>query len=141
MSSGFRHQGGGGVIPFAGAFGGANSAQASNDGTRNSQGSMSSMAKPSFSRNRGTQTIPYAEYVKRRDEERCYHCGNAFGPGHRCPEKTMRVLILAMDEQINDNKEISRMEEENEHGGKREEALEVECQWMDLSVCSIGRLT
>lgn len=43
-SSGFRYQGGGGVIPYAGAFRGTNSAQASNGGTRNSQGSMSSVA-------------------------------------------------------------------------------------------------
>ena len=50
----FRYQGGGGVIPHARAFGGANSAQASNSGTRNSQGSMSTVAKPSFSRSRGT---------------------------------------------------------------------------------------
>ena len=53
---------------------------------------------PSFSRTRGTRTIPYAEYVKRRDEGRCYHYGNTFGPGHRCPKKTMRVLILAEHE-------------------------------------------
>ena len=55
--------------------------------------------------------------------------------------KTMRVLILAKDEQIDDNGEISRMEEENEQEEKREKALDVECQWMDLSICSAGGLT
>jgi len=53
----------------------------------------------------------------------------------------MRVLILAEDEQKDDNGEISRMEEENEHEEKREEAPDVECQWMDLSVCSARGLT
>jgi len=130
-----------GAIPHAGAFGGANSTQASNGGTRNSQGSMPLVAKPSFSRSRGTQNIPYAKYVKRRDEGRCYHCGNAFGPGHRCPKKAMRVLIMAEDEQIDDNREISRMEKESEHEEKREEAPDVKCQWMDLLVCLVGGLT
>ena len=55
--------------------------------------------------------------------------------------KTMRVLILAKDEQIDDNGEISRMEEENEQEEKREKALDVKCQWMDLSICSAGGLT
>ena len=31
--------------------------------------------------------------------------------------------------------------EENEHEEKREEAPDVECQWMDLSVCLAGGLT
>ena len=42
---------------------------------------------------------------------------------------------------MDDNGEISRMEEENEHEEKREEAPDVECQWMDLSVCSARGLT
>ena len=42
---------------------------------------------------------------------------------------------------MDDNGEISRMEEENEHEEKREEAPDVECQWMDLSVCLAGGLT
>lgn len=53
----------------------------------------------------------------------------------------MRVVILAKDEQIDDNGEISRMEEKNKNEEKKEEVPEVECQWMDLSICSAGGLT
>lgn len=86
--------------------------------------SMASVAKPgvrgaSGSRGKGTRHLPYPEYVKRRDEGRCYHCGLAFGSGHRCPEKSLRVVILAEDEQINDEGEIVAMEPREEERMKQ----------------------
>lgn len=93
-SVGFRYQGGNGAVSRLGAFGGTNNAWTFTDGTRNLQGeskmsSTPSVAKPGFLglRNRGSRTLRYAEYVKSRDLGRCYHCGLAFGPGHRCLEK------------------------------------------------------
>jgi len=50
------------------------------------------------SRNKGSRTLPYPEYVRRREEGRCFHCGGAYSPGHRCPEKNLRVIICAEDE-------------------------------------------
>ena len=72
------------------------------------------------SRNRGSRTLPYPEYV-RREEGRCFHCGGAYGPRHRCPEKNLRVIICAEDEE--DPTEV------NHSGwGQIEEELEKEHQ-------------
>ncbi|KOM49767.1 hypothetical protein LR48_Vigan08g059400 [Vigna angularis] len=73
---------------------------------------------------RNIRDLPYAEYVKRREEGRCFRCGGPFGPGHRCPERGLRMLILAEDE---------------EPGG--EEEVEVELEQMELSAFSAGGLT
>lgn len=51
----------------------------------------------------------------------------------------MRVVILAKDEQINEDGEIIGLKNENEE--ECEEVLEMVCQRMDLSVCSAGGLT
>ncbi|KOM25767.1 hypothetical protein LR48_Vigan187s000700 [Vigna angularis] len=40
---------------------------------------------------RGPRSLPYAEYIKRREEGRCFHCGGPYSPGHRCPKRSMRV--------------------------------------------------
>ena len=56
-------------------------------------------ARPGEStKNRGSRTLPYPEYVRRREEGRCFHCGGAYSPGHRCPEKNLRVIICAEEE-------------------------------------------
>jgi len=89
------------------------------------------------SRNRGSRTLPYPEYV-RREEGKCFHCGGAYGPGHRCPEKNLRVIICAEDEggptEV-DHCVWGQIEENLE----REE--ERECLHMDLSIFSVGGLT
>ncbi|WVZ14135.1 hypothetical protein V8G54_011701 [Vigna mungo] len=48
---------------------------------------------------RGVRNLPYHEYVKRREEGRCFRCGGQFSPGHRCPERSLRVTILGEDEE------------------------------------------
>jgi len=52
------------------------------------------------SRNRGSRTLLYLEYVRRRAEGRCFYCGGVFVPGHRCHEKNLRVIICAKDERV-----------------------------------------
>lgn len=47
---------------------------------------------------RGTRSLPYHEYICRREENKCYHCGLDFGAGHRCPNKNLRLIILADNE-------------------------------------------
>jgi len=48
--------------------------------------------------NKGSWTLPYPKYVRRREEGRYFHCGRAYDPGHRCLEKNLRVIICAEDE-------------------------------------------
>ncbi|KOM40684.1 hypothetical protein LR48_Vigan04g088200 [Vigna angularis] len=74
---------------------------------------------------RGVRNLPYHEYLKRREEGRCFRCGGQFGPGHRCPESSLRVLILGEDEE--------------EDPGENE--AEVEHKRLDLSFLSAGGLT
>ncbi|WVZ18618.1 hypothetical protein V8G54_005940 [Vigna mungo] len=48
-------------------------------------------------RGRGSQNLPYSENIRRRDEGLCFHCGGPFSPGHRCPERSLRVVIMGED--------------------------------------------
>ncbi|KOM38970.1 hypothetical protein LR48_Vigan03g235200 [Vigna angularis] len=48
---------------------------------------------------RNTRNLPYSEFLKRRKEGRCFRCGGLFGPGHHCPERSLRMTILAEDEE------------------------------------------
>lgn len=79
--------------------------------------------------------------MRRRDEKLYFQCAGAFGIGHRYPEKSLRVVILAEDEQINEEGEITSIK--TEMGGEEDdnEEVEVVCQWMDLSLCSTEGLT
>ena len=63
--------------------------------------------------------------------------------GHKCKEKNLRFIILVEveDKWINAEGEIMRTEEEEEVPDIVAEELEVECQWMDLSMYSIGGFT
>lgn len=76
-------------------------------------------------RERTVRNLPYAEFVKRREEGRCFRCGGPFGPGHRCPERSLLMTILAEDE-----------EDEEE-----EEESELDQMQMELSAFSAGGLT
>ncbi|XP_052727710.1 uncharacterized protein LOC128195001 [Vigna angularis] len=74
---------------------------------------------------RGVRTLPYPEYIKRREEGRCFHCGGPYSSGHRCAERSMRVMILAEEDE----------EEE------AEENVVVEQMTMELSGLSAGGLS
>lgn len=91
--------------------------------------------------NCGVQNLPYQEYLRRRNQKLCYHCRGPFVVGHKCTKKNLRLIILAEDEWINEEGEIMRTKVEEEDPHIVAEELEVECQWMDLSMCSIGGFT
>ncbi|BAT89116.1 hypothetical protein VIGAN_05281100 [Vigna angularis var. angularis] len=76
-------------------------------------------------RSRGIRNLPYLEYIHRREKGRCFHCGSLYSLDHRCPERSMRILIMA------------KCEEE----GEGEEEVEMEQKCMELSVFSAGGLT
>ncbi|XP_052728288.1 uncharacterized protein LOC108338275 [Vigna angularis] len=76
-------------------------------------------------RGRSSRNLPYPEFLKRREEGRCFRCGGPFSPGHQCPEKSLRAVILAEDE------------EEDVEG----EDVEPEPPGMELSAFSAGGLT
>lgn len=44
--------------------------------------------------------------MKRREQNRCFHCNMPFGPGHRCQDKSIRIIILAKDETDTDTKDL-----------------------------------
>lgn len=70
-------------------------------------------------------SLPYPEYIKRCEEGRCFHCGGPYSSDHRCAERSMRVIILA--------------EEDEEEGA--EEKIEMEQTTMELLVFFAGGLT
>ncbi|WVY89838.1 hypothetical protein V8G54_035352 [Vigna mungo] len=76
-------------------------------------------------RDRGPRNLPYAEYLKRREEGKCFRCGGPFSPGHRCPERGLRMLIM--------------VDEEEEEECEKEPAVEL--AGMELSALSVGGLT
>lgn len=134
FKSGSRFQGGGGAISLLQPVEGSSPGHSTNGAGRTGQkfgkaNAISSTARPgensgttsTASSNRGTKNLPYAEYVKRRAEGRCFQCGLSFGPGHRCPEKSLRVVILAEDEAVTSEGEIARLEPE---GIPEEEAVQ-----------------
>lgn len=74
---------------------------------------------------RGVRTLPYQEYMKRREEGRCFHCGGPYSPGHRCAERSIRVMILA----------------EEDEDEKAEASVKVEQKAMELSGLSASGLS
>lgn len=59
---------------------------------------------------RGWQNLPYPEYVKQREERKCFQCGGPPSPGHKCPDKNLRVLILGENDK---DKELEEGEDED----------------------------
>ncbi|WVZ08472.1 hypothetical protein V8G54_021818 [Vigna mungo] len=69
------------------------------------------------------RNLPYPEFLKSWEEGRCFRCGGPFAPGHRCAEKSLRVLLLAEDEE------------------ELEENSNSEARPLELSACSAEGLT
>ncbi|XP_017420235.1 uncharacterized protein LOC108330249 [Vigna angularis] len=76
-------------------------------------------------RGRAVRNLPYPKFLQRKEEGRCFRCGCPFAPGNRCPEKSLRVLLLAEDEEADVDEEIINLEEKP----------------MELSACSAEGLT
>ncbi|CAJ2629609.1 unnamed protein product [Trifolium pratense] len=66
------------------------------------------------------------EMEERRAKGLCFKCGGKFHPTlHKCPEKSLCLLILGEGETLNDEGEIVALEVEDE---EEEEELEAECK-------------
>lgn len=131
---GFRYQGGSGVVSRMGLVTGFNNSHNPNRfGRAASSGSIASsnsvVSKPGENgiRNSATRNLPYQEFVKQREEGRCYHCNLPYVPGHRCTEKSLRLVILAEDEQYNENGEMTVIEQEERGEEDVENGQESEC--------------
>lgn len=70
----------------------------------------------SDNRGRGARNLPYSEYLKREEEGRCFRCGGPFSPGHHCPERSLRVLILGEDEEGETEEEEAAMDQRQMEG-------------------------
>nr|GEZ42526.1 putative mitochondrial protein [Tanacetum cinerariifolium] len=60
----------------------------------------------------GTTKQPFrrmteSEYADKKAKGLCFRCDGKFGPGHRCPDKTLQVLMISEDD--------AETEEEQEH--------------------------
>ncbi|KAJ9561998.1 hypothetical protein OSB04_007158 [Centaurea solstitialis] len=62
------------------------------------------------SRNRGFRSLTRTEWEERRKKGLCFRCGQTFGPTHKCPEGTMRGLLLADDEHLDAEGEVRSMD-------------------------------
>ncbi|WVZ18213.1 hypothetical protein V8G54_005535 [Vigna mungo] len=75
-------------------------------------------------RGRTVRNLPYPEFLKRKEEGRCYRCAGPFAPGHSCPEKSLRILLLAEDEEEDETEGSTNLEEKPmEHSACSAEGL------------------
>ncbi|PNX95727.1 retrotransposon-related protein [Trifolium pratense] len=66
------------------------------------------------------------EAEERRAKGLCFKCGGKWHPTlHKCPERSMRVLLLGEGEMVNDDGEIVALEVED---SEEEEEIEAECK-------------
>lgn len=61
---------------------------------------------------KGLGNLPYPEYSKRREEDRCFQCRGPYSLGHKCLEKNLRVLIL---EENDEEEELEEWEEKDQN--------------------------
>jgi len=88
-------------------------------------------------KNRGSKTLPYPEYVKRREEGRCFHCGGAYSYGHRSPDKNLHVVICGDSEEEKKKGDMQGFEEDSREELDRNNRGSS----MSLSVLPVGGLT
>ncbi|PNX92555.1 retrotransposon-related protein, partial [Trifolium pratense] len=85
----------------------------------------------SFSRWKGVRSIPNDEVEERRAKGLCFKCGGKFHPTlHKCPERSMRVLILGEGEEVNEDGEIVCLKATEIEGD--EEEIEAECKLLGV---------
>lgn len=79
---------------------------AKRDGAATSTNARVSNAVGNENRGRMVRNLPYPEFLKRKEEGRCFRCEGSFAPGHRCTERSLRVLLLAEDEEGDASEEV-----------------------------------
>ncbi|XP_039688625.1 uncharacterized protein [Medicago truncatula] len=89
----------------------------------------------SFEKWKGFRSFHGAEIAERRAKGLCFKCRGKYHPTlHKCPESSLRVLILGEGKMLNDEGEIVAMEETAVESEEEEE--EVECKSMGV----LGRM-
>jgi len=79
---------------------------------------------------KGIRSMRNEEIAERRAMGLCFRCGGKYHPTlHKCPEKSLRVLILGEGETVNEDGEIITLEDASEES---EEEVEVECKSMGV---------
>ncbi|KAI5425987.1 hypothetical protein KIW84_031712 [Lathyrus oleraceus] len=82
--------------------------------------------RSSSGRWKGVKSLHNEEMVERRAMGLCFKCGGKYHPTlHKCPEKSLRVLILREGESVNEDGEIMSMEVSEI---EEEEEAEAECK-------------
>ena len=79
---------------------------------------------------KGVKQLPYAEFLKRKEEGRCFRCGLKYGPLHKCPQRQLQVLIMAEELDGKEEGEFVLVEKEN----KLEEGELIETEEEDLEL-------
>jgi hypothetical protein len=80
---------------------------------------------------KGIRSLPYEEMMERRAKGQCFRCKGKYHPTlHKCPEKSLRILILGPGETLNDDGEIVMLEGDVYDDVEDEE--EVECKSMGV---------
>lgn len=95
------------------------------DGVATSTNARVSTTVGNENRGRMVRNLPYPEFLKRKEEGRCFRCGGPFKLGHRCTERSLCVLPLAEDEE----------------GDEGEVGVDPDEKPMELSACSAKGLT
>jgi len=72
----------------------------------------SSVSGVEGTKNRSTRTLPYPEYIRRREEGRCFHYGGAYRYGHHSPDKNLHVVICGDSEEEKEMGDIEGFEED-----------------------------
>ncbi|PNX59898.1 retrotransposon-related protein [Trifolium pratense] len=103
----------------------ANSSMSST--ARNSEGKQRSGASDRW---KGVRSYQNSEVEERRNKGLCFKCGGKWHPTmHKCPERSLRVLILGEGETMNEEGEIVSLEEVE---ADSDEEVEVECKLMGV---------
>ncbi|MCI33842.1 pentatricopeptide repeat-containing protein, partial [Trifolium medium] len=77
---------------------------------------------------KGVKSFQNDEIAERRAKGLCFKCEGKYHPTlHKCPEKSLRILILGEGEGINEDGEIIALETQEVEEDEEEE-VEVECK-------------
>ncbi|MCH79730.1 pentatricopeptide repeat-containing protein [Trifolium medium] len=107
----------------------------STNSNQNSTSSLSSTGRKgemerrggSTDRWKGVRSMHSDEMAERRAKGLCFKCGGKFHPTlHKCPERSMRLLILGEGESMNEDGEIIALEIEDSEEGDEEVEVEAE---------------
>lgn len=73
---------------------------------------------------------------RRKEGNLCFTCGLAFTLGHRCSEKSLRVVMLVEDKEITEEGGIRKIEAGSEIEGESVEEDKGDLNCLELSQCS-----